>query len=188
VALNWIELAIVAIGGIVAGWLANSIYRRLHADRGSPTPPVSSGSEATDDVSGVVARKSTPSNIAPAKVSPEATAAGRIILHLYSLGRLGNDEVGLTGYTQRGMSEAIGIRQGTLTKVLTRLRAAKVVEVDRRHVRGEPRRLNVYRLTALGESVAKELRRSRGGYESGGVGFNPVTEDSRPILIGRSRR
>jgi DNA-binding PadR family transcriptional regulator len=84
-----------------------------------------------------------------------------VILHLAGLGRLAYDDVGLIGHTQAGMSEALGIRQGTLTKVLSRLVAAKVVEVDRRHVHGEPRRLNVYRLTALGESVARDVRHHR---------------------------
>jgi len=81
---------------------------------------------------------------------------------LASLGRLGNDEVARVGFTQRGMAEALEVRQGTLAKVVSRLEAAGVVEVDRRHVSGEPRRLKVYRLTGLGESVAKDIRRQRG--------------------------
>lgn len=96
-----------------------------------------------------------------APVSADADTAGRVIVHLASLGRLGNDEVARIGHTQRGMTEALGIRQGTLAKVLSRLESAEVVEVDRRHVQGEPRRLKVYRLTALGESVARDLRHRR---------------------------
>jgi DNA-binding MarR family transcriptional regulator len=95
-------------------------------------------------------------------MSAEAGTAGQVILHLARLGRLAYDDVGLRGHTQAGMSEALSIRQGTLTKVLSRLVAAKVVEVDRRHVHGESRRLNVYRLTALGESIARDIQRGRG--------------------------
>jgi DNA-binding PadR family transcriptional regulator len=90
-----------------------------------------------------------------------------VIAHLSSLGRLGNDDVGPLGFTQKGMSAALAIRQGTLTKVLSRLEAARVIEVDKRHVRGEPRRLKVYRLTALGESVARELRHPRSPPKAG---------------------
>ncbi|MGB6443313.1 MAG: hypothetical protein WBF81_08465 [Thermoplasmata archaeon] len=82
-------------------------------------------------------------------------------MHLVSLGRLTNDEVARLGFTQKGIIEGLGIRQGTLTKVLSRLESAKVVEVDRRHVQGQPHRLKVYRLTALGESVARDLRHRR---------------------------
>jgi DNA-binding PadR family transcriptional regulator len=55
----------------------------------------------------------------------------------------------------------VGILQGTAAKVLVRLEAADIVEVDRRHVSGEPRRLKVYRLTTLGESLAREIRARR---------------------------
>jgi hypothetical protein len=186
--LNWIELAIVAIGGALAGWLGNWIYRKLLSERASPTSPGAGDSGDANEMGGDAAQAPTPPTIAPTRISPEATVAGRVILHLYSLGRLANDEVGLTGYTQRGISEAIGVRQGTLTKVLSRLRAARILEVDRRHVHGEPRRLNVYRLTSLGESVAKGLRHARGGYESGTVGFRMAAEDPRPIFIGQLKR
>jgi DNA-binding MarR family transcriptional regulator len=86
-----------------------------------------------------------------------------VIVHLASLGRLGNDEVARRGYTQQGIVDALGIPQGTVAKVLDRLEAADVVEVDLRHVSGEPRRLKVYRLTALGESVARDVRRQHPG-------------------------
>jgi DNA-binding PadR family transcriptional regulator len=71
------------------------------------------------------------------------------------------------------MSEALSIRQGTLTKVLSRLVAAKVVEVDRRHVHGQSRRLNVYRLTALGESVARDIRVRHAAEQSDAVVMVP---------------
>ncbi len=81
------------------------------------------------------------------------------MLHLYSLGRIGPDEVADVGFTQKGIARATGLRQSSLTNVLARLRATGALEVDRRHVSGEPRRINVYRLTALGEAVARDLRK-----------------------------
>ena len=73
--------------------------------------------------------------------SEGANLAGKVIVHLSLLGRVGNDEVGRLGFTQAGMSDALGIRQGSLTKVLSRLEAAQVIEVDRRHVQRQPRRI-----------------------------------------------
>ncbi|MGA8276330.1 MAG: hypothetical protein WB852_08585, partial [Thermoplasmata archaeon] len=84
--------------------------------------------------------------------------ARRVILHLSGLSRLGNDEVARIGFTQQGMATALGARQGSLVRVLQRLEAAGVLTVDRRHVSGVARRLKVYRLTALGESLARDLR------------------------------
>jgi DNA-binding PadR family transcriptional regulator len=84
--------------------------------------------------------------------------ARRVITHLSQLGHLGPDDVAPVGFTQQGMAAALQVRQGTLVKVLQRLRAANVVTVDRRHVSGLDRRLLIYRLTALGESVARDMR------------------------------
>jgi len=119
---------------------------------GTPEPPVVLQSRAPFP--------SVSSAITPG-ASEGANLAGKVIVHLSLLGRLGNDEVGRLGFTQGGISEALGIRQGTLTRVLSRLEAAQVIEVDRRHVQGQSRRLNVYRLTALGESVARDIRHRR---------------------------
>lgn len=163
-AWTWFELILVAIVGVVAGWLLHSMLRReLGESRGarprsqSASPP----SVASTDEAPTYRPPSPGAVVASSELSPGADTAGRVITHLASLGRLGNDEVGRLGFTQKGMSEALEIRQGTLTKVLSRLEAAKVIGVDRRHVRGQQRRLNVYRLTALGESVARDLRHQR---------------------------
>ena len=157
----WLEVTLAALGGIAGGWFAHSILRSRRVLRiSTSTGTVSEGIATSPPTEAPpVARVLTRAPLTvPRRLSPEADTAGRVISHLASLGRLGNDEVGLIGYTQQGMSEALGLRQGTLTKVLSRLRAANVVEVDRRHVRGQPRRLNVYRLTALGESIARDIR------------------------------
>lgn len=109
------------------------------------------------------------SAVSTPRISEDAGTAGRVILHLYGLGRLANDEIGAIGFTQRGMVRTLGLRQGTLAKVLSRLRATGVVEVDRRHVAGEPRRMNVYRLTSLGESIARDLKRRRAPSDGKGM-------------------
>jgi DNA-binding MarR family transcriptional regulator len=160
--LGWAEVAAALLAGILIGWVARSFW--LHVRLRSPTPtagwigPAAAPHAPSDPASSAAP---SPAAVAPAvpKTSTDADTAGRVIVHLARLGRLGNDEVGRTGFTQMGIGKALDVRQGTLTKVLTRLEAAEVVVVDRRHVQGAPRRLNVYRLTALGESVARDLRR-----------------------------
>lgn len=83
----------------------------------------------------------------------------RVILQLFSLGRLGSDEVAPTGFTQQGLSEALETPQNSLTNVLRRLVAAGILVEDTRHVTGRDRRLKVYRLTTRGEGLASDLRR-----------------------------
>jgi DNA-binding PadR family transcriptional regulator len=84
--------------------------------------------------------------------------AARVILHLSQLGRLGANDVATIEYTQQGMVGVFAVRQGSLVKVLLRLIAGDAVAVERRYVAGVNQRLKVYRLTALGESVARDLR------------------------------
>lgn len=180
-ALLAVELGVAAMAGGLAGWFAHAVLRRRFP---SETAAHEGSSSGNPQVSPLIERiaaapgSGAPSPGAARPISRDATTAGRVIVHLSSLGRLGNDDVGLPGFTQRGMSEALDIRQGTLTKVLSRLRAARVVEVDRRHVRGQPRRLNVYRLTALGESVARDLRHRRPDLERSEMLTN--VEDPEP--------
>lgn len=156
VPLLWIEVGAAAVGGGVVGWFSHALLRRRKVTFPRDGPPAPPRAETSSVGEAVAARRT-----AGRTVSAEADTAGRVILHLAGLGRLAYDDVGLVGHTQAGMSDALKIRQGTLTKVLSRLVAAKVVEVDRRHVQGEPRRLNAYRLTALGESAARDIRHRR---------------------------
>lgn len=160
----WLELVYAGLAGAVVGWFAHALVRSRRRNAAAPT-----GEEGTAH------RRPTPSTLespvapvtatARARVAlaahADADTAGRVILHLASLPRLAYDDIGLVSHTQAGMSGVLSIRQGTLTKVLSRLVAAKVVEVDRRHVHGQPRRLNVYRLTALGESIARDMLRKK---------------------------
>jgi DNA-binding PadR family transcriptional regulator len=84
--------------------------------------------------------------------------AARVILHLSSLQRLGPNDLARLEYTQQGMVATFDVLQGSLVRVLQRLRAGDVVTVERRFVAGANRRMKVYRLTALGEAAAQDLR------------------------------
>ncbi len=156
----------VALGSGVTGWTLHAwIRRRQHHRPENPKVPLGSGTMEEKDAS--YHEKPDPVRSASFRL-PESTglssqvnSAGRVILHLASLGRLPPEEVAPFGHTQGGMIQALGLRQGTLAKVLSRLEAAHVIEVDLRHVTGQPRRLKVYRLTGVGESVARDLRLRR---------------------------
>jgi len=135
--LIWLDLALAAIVGAVVGWFAHALIRG-RKDPGwkigrAPVPERKHAIESREQARSEITPPPASSTVEP-RVSSEADTAGRVIAHISSLGRLGNDEVGLPGFTQQGMSKALGIRQGTLAKALSRLQAAKVIEVDRRHV------------------------------------------------------
>jgi DNA-binding PadR family transcriptional regulator len=85
--------------------------------------------------------------------------AARVILHLSSLARLGSNDVARLSYTQQGMVAALDVGQGSIVKVLQRLLAGDVVSVERRFVADANRHMKVYRLTPLGESTARNIKR-----------------------------
>lgn len=87
----------------------------------------------------------------------EARLSRRLILHIAALPRIGPDDLGQWGHTQPGIAEALMVTQGAVAKVVRRLGAAGALEVGRRHVVGEARRLKVYTLTWSGEILAREL-------------------------------
>ncbi|MCI4336657.1 MAG: hypothetical protein L3K17_05610 [Thermoplasmata archaeon] len=78
------------------------------------------------------------------------------------------------------MTEALGVAQSALTKVLRRLIDGGALLEARTHVSGEPRRLKVYQLTSHGEAIARDLRRRSG---AGGGG---ATGPPRPPATGRA--
>ncbi|MCI4321306.1 MAG: hypothetical protein L3K05_03245 [Thermoplasmata archaeon] len=82
----------------------------------------------------------------------------RVILQVMAQGRLAPGEVAPFGLSQAGMGEALHLTQSSLAKTLGRLVAAGVLTVGRRHVEHQDRRLKVYELTPLGESLARDLR------------------------------
>ncbi len=98
---------------------------------------------------------------APAAAVRRPRLSQRVLVHLYLQGHLADGEIAPPGFTQGGMAEALGVAQSPLSGVLRRLVVAGILTQDTRHVRGEDRRLRVYRLTPLGETLAKDLYRAR---------------------------
>ncbi|HEV2316621.1 MAG TPA: PKD domain-containing protein [Thermoplasmata archaeon] len=83
----------------------------------------------------------------------------RVLLHLYAQPRLGTEEVATQAFTQAGMVETLGVQQSLLSNVLRRLTYSHLIVLDVRHVQGSTRRLNVYRLTPKGETLAEKIRK-----------------------------
>lgn len=83
----------------------------------------------------------------------------RILLHLARQGRYGPDEIPPKAFSQAGMVEATGLTQGAIVGILQRFVAAGVLSVERGHVHGIDRRVKIYRLTDVGETVVREIRR-----------------------------
>jgi DNA-binding PadR family transcriptional regulator len=175
--VNSLEVAIAIAGAGVAGWVAHHLWNLWSERKQSPAhvgqaavvhQPLDGRSPASINTGSNVDRNEPPTRAAstsalpvPRETRPSAGLALRVILHLSRLGRLGPDEVAELGSTQRGMSEALGTRQGTLVRVLQGLESAGVLTVDRRHVAGVNHRLKVYRLTSRGEALSRDARRSR---------------------------
>jgi PKD domain len=139
---------------------------RVVAVPAGPPPPPPTGSEPARG--GTPGPSPPPATVgdrpaAPVRpASPEAfRISHRVVVHLSLQGLLGPHDVATLGFTQPGISKALGIRQNALTNVLRRLVAAGVIVEDVRHVQGQPRRLKVYQLTPRGEALARELRHPR---------------------------
>jgi len=81
----------------------------------------------------------------------------RLVVQLDRLGGLGPDGEGRLEATQEGLAEALQVTQGAVSKVLARLVAVEVVGAERRHVRGRPRRVQVYYLSPQGRGLAREI-------------------------------
>ncbi|HZY92215.1 MAG TPA: PKD domain-containing protein [Thermoplasmata archaeon] len=81
-----------------------------------------------------------------------------LLVYLLQLGAIGPEDVPDRRRTQAGLSEALGLSQSTVSSLLRRLRAARAVAVETRHVQGANRRLRVYVLTPRGDQVARSLR------------------------------
>lgn len=182
-------LCLAALGGGLAGWVAHTFWRkrwdsfktrRVRIEGVSKSVPVNRGPELAMGPSTEKRRH--------ASSSSEVDTAGRVIVHLASLGASAYDEIGRVAQTQSGMCQVLSIRQGTLTKVLSRLSAARVVEVSRRHVAGQARRMNVYRLTALGETVARDMRRESLARSHSGIGGSDPTRLQGVSESGTSSR
>ncbi|MDG6912863.1 MAG: PKD domain-containing protein [Nitrososphaerota archaeon] len=92
--------------------------------------------------------------------TPPVTLSQRVIVHLAEQGILAHNEIAPREFTQSGMASAIKVRQNVLTTVLKRLESNGVLVSETTHVKGEFRRLKVYRLTSKGEALAREYRRN----------------------------
>jgi len=156
-----LELVVAAATGGVVGWAGHALYRRTRMER--TTPPAAEPTPVTIPVPTPHPTGPGPGPPPSKNVSEGATMAGRVILQLYAQGRLAPHEVADPEFTQEGIGRALGLRQGTVARVVGRLTAAGVLVSDRRHVTGRPRRLMVYTLTPLGESVARDLRKNSAG-------------------------
>jgi DNA-binding MarR family transcriptional regulator len=156
--VSLLELAVAAAVGGAAGWAGHALYRWA---RPAPATPFEEVPAAIGPSPSSPPRVETPSAPPqPRRLSDGASAARRLILHLYAQGRLAPHEVADPEFTQEGIGRALNLRQGTVARVVGRLAATGVLASDRRHVSGRPRRLIVYTLTPLGESVARDLRKS----------------------------
>jgi DNA-binding MarR family transcriptional regulator len=101
-----------------------------------------------------------PSGVPSASVgssAPSVRLSYRLLVHLATQGRLAPGEVATFAFTQAGMAQALGTTQSTLSNVLGRLVRAGVLTSELGHVPGQTRRLRVYRLTTLGETIAREV-------------------------------
>ncbi|MCI4339677.1 MAG: hypothetical protein L3K06_00790 [Thermoplasmata archaeon] len=118
-------------------------------------PAVGSGSDLT------ASPRAPEPDPAPARRLPPTETlrlSQRVILHVYAQGVLPPGEVAPPGLCQGGMIEALGIPQAGLAAVLRRLEAAEILTTERGHVRGRDRRVKIYRLSARGLQLARELR------------------------------
>jgi DNA-binding PadR family transcriptional regulator len=93
----------------------------------------------------------------------------RVVSHLSHLAMLGPNDIASLAYTQLGMVSTLGVPQSSLVRVLKRLVAGMVVEVERRFVADANRRMKVYTLTKIGESMARDLRHQKYGITTSGT-------------------
>lgn len=119
-------------------------------DAQGPAPPAGPPSLPAADAS----REASPGKAQLDRVR----LSSRVILHIYAQGELPPGAVAPPGFCQAGIGEALGISQGGLAAVLRRLEATGVFTTERGHVRGRDRRLKIYRLSARGLALARELR------------------------------
>jgi len=81
----------------------------------------------------------------------------RVISFLARVGPLPSDDVARPESTQRGIARGLGTTIGAVSKVLSLLVEAQIVRRERRHVRGQVRRVRVYFLTVQGDRMAQEI-------------------------------
>ena len=93
----------------------------------------------------------------PKGLSDQVRLALRLVVQLDFLGEPGPDRDARSETTQEGLAESLRVTQGAVSKVLARLLAVEVVLCERRHVRGRPRRVRIYFLSAQGRVLARQI-------------------------------
>lgn len=86
-------------------------------------------------------------------------SALRTLARLGELSRLADERVVPVEYTQSGLAEFLGVGQGTMSKVLSRLVLAGLIVVSRQHVPGARLRLKTYSISLAGENFLYEVQR-----------------------------
>jgi DNA-binding PadR family transcriptional regulator len=172
------DIADLVLGGIAGGFVAvvaRYLFERFRTPRApddAALPAEPPQQEPRESDSAEMGRQNAVSSIAapsaeeavgfPAPRPAAVRSSERVIRHIYHSGRPEPGGVLSQAFTQRGMTAALGITQSGLTRTLARLEAAGVLRVERRHVVGLARRLKVYLLTPLGETLARSLERTGG--------------------------
>ncbi|MCI4368770.1 MAG: PKD domain-containing protein [Thermoplasmata archaeon] len=188
-AWTWVAFGVVATAmGLIGYRFLRNRDRRPPGSSSPPELPVTSSSEVSSGFAGSIERSAgeryvealpTPSESRPepgasepAQSPPPRRTASvpretirlsqRIVEHLGRHGTHESEGTVRPEFTQRGMAEQLSVRQGPLSNVLRRLVAAGVLSEELRHVHGAPRRLKVYRLTAEGRALSREMNARRG--------------------------
>jgi len=132
----------------------------MFSGRQGPPGPVGAGDPPTLADPGPVASVPIETR-AGDRAPPRRTkdVSDQLIARLGRLGALSREDVATIERTQRGLAEELGIGLNVVSRVLSRLVAAEVVEVQTRHVAGQSKRMKAYELTPSGARMAQELRR-----------------------------
>lgn len=149
--------------------------RRAEADEPGPTegpvpsPPTPAGSVtaaahvAVGAPEGATSPSPPPASAEALPLSePSGLAASRrlalqLLRNMGTLPRVAPGELPGPEWTQAGLARSVGAGQSAISRVLRRLAAAGIVEVETAHVSGGGRRVRVYRLTPRGERLARAL-------------------------------
>jgi len=123
-------------------------------------PASADGAAAVPSTSGMPAWE-PPASVAsglPAERGARVRLSLRLVVHLSGLGPPADDGAARQESTQEGLSRALGVTQGAVSRVLARLVAVDIVCRERRRVRGVNRRVRAYFLTRQGDALAREIR------------------------------
>jgi DNA-binding MarR family transcriptional regulator len=179
---NLLEIAVAFVAGAAVGIGFSLWLIHLRSTTGAPASgsvETESGSVPSPDPLPEPMESSAPDSAEPressvepvkvlrTKVEPSARISRRVLQHLFAQARLGAGVVPPWEMTQAGMVQSLGVSQSALAKVLRRLVLGGVLAEERQHARGVPYRVKVYRLTPLGELLARDLQRKSESQSTG---------------------